>query len=186
MCRFDTPEPHRRRNGCTYHYGKAGDIRADYPEQDRFEYRVLSGLWLVHPTLAKVAMGVAKCIAETAYGRLAERKFDLEWAAGPASKNSLLRTFGLKNIREVQGIINRAVPEEVTPEHISGWKRQIRKLDFFDEYSAEMRALMALAEVGPTNFGLDIKENWQEGRPVLLKHETNAKLRKALKEVEEK
>ena len=52
--RIDMPNPHLRRNGCTYGYGKAGDIRADYPEQDRFEYRVLSGLWLTHPTLVTI------------------------------------------------------------------------------------------------------------------------------------
>ncbi len=186
MCRFDTPEPHRRRDGCTYHYGTAGDIRADYPEQDRFEYRVLSGLWVAHPSLAKIVLGAAKCITETAYGRIADQKFDLEWATNPASRKGLLKTFGLKNFREVQGIINRAKPEEVTPEHIKAWKRQIRNLDFFDEYAVELNALMALAEVGPTAFDLDIKANWQGDRPVLPKHETTAKLRKALKEVEEK
>jgi hypothetical protein len=184
MCRFDTPDPHRRRNGCQYHYGKAGDIRADYPEQDRFEYRVLSGLWLVHPTLAKVAIGAAKCIAETAYGRIADQKFDIDWATAPASRKGLLKSFALKDIRGVQDLINRAVPAEVTDEHLKTWKRSLRKLDFFDEYSAELNALMALAEEGAAEINLDVRENWHTGKPLFDK--PAAKLRRALEAVEEK
>jgi len=184
MCRFDTPEPFRRRNGCQHHYGKAGDIRADYPEQNRFEYRVLSGLWLAHPTLAKIAMGTAKCIAETAYGRIADQKFDLEWAQAPLSKKGLLKTFGLKDVRGVGAIINRALPQEVTEEHIKAWKRQIRKLDFFDDYAAELKALIALAEHATTEFNLDVRENWHNPKPLLPG--ASSHLRKALEAVEEK
>ncbi len=184
MCRFDTPDPHRRRNGCQYAYGKAGDIRADYPEQDRFEYRVLSGLWLVHPTLAKIAMGTAKCIAETAYGRIADQKFDLEWAEAPVSRKGLLKSFKLKDIRGAQRIINRAKPEEVTTEMVKSWKRQLEGLDLFDEYAPELRALMALAAAAPGEFNLDVRTNWQTDQPLLPK--ADAHLRKCLEAVEER
>ncbi len=184
MCRFDTPDPHRRRNGCKYFYGKAGDIRADYPEQDRFEYRVLSGLWLVHPTLAKIAMGAAKCITETAYGRIADQKFDLDWATAPVSRKGLLKSFGLKDIRGVQSIINNARGAEVTDDLVKEWKTRIRKLDFFSDYSAELEALMALASASPEGFSLDIRDNWYEGNPLLPK--AGVRLRRALEAVEEK
>jgi len=184
MVRFDTPEPFKRRNGCAYGYGKAGDIRVENP--DRFEYRVLSGLWMVHPTLAKIALGAAKCVTESAYNRVANQKYDVEWAQAPASRKGLLRSFGLKSIRETQALINRARPEEVGQDIIEAWKKQVRQLDFFDNYSEELKALMALAEEAPSDFNLDIKENWMSERPVLPKHETSAKVRRALKAVEEK
>ncbi len=186
MVRFDTPDPQQRRNGCQYGYGKAGDIRADYPEQDRFEYRVLSGLWLVHPTLAKVVIGAAKCITETAYGRIADQKFDLEWAAKNASHKGLLKSFGIKGVREVGALINKGLPTDVTDEHIKAWRRQIQDLDFFDDYAVELRALMALAEAAPQEFGLNIRKNWMESTPVLPKHDAGSQLRKALEAVEEK
>jgi len=104
MCRFDTPEPYKRRNGCALHYGKAGDIRDDYPEKNRFEYRVLSGLWLVHPALARIAMGTAKAVTETAYSRLADAKFDPEYALAPLSQKGLLKSFGLKNTRVMSAL----------------------------------------------------------------------------------
>jgi hypothetical protein len=185
IVRFDAPEPYRRRAGCKYGYGKAGDIR--FKEgYDRFEYRVLSGLWVVHPTLAKIALGAAKCVTESAYNRIANQKYDFEWAQAPASQRGLLKSFGLSNIRTTQALINRAQPGEVSADNISAWRRQVRQLDFFDNYSEEWEALMALAEGGPVDFGLDLRENWLGGKPALPKHQTSAKTRKALKAVEEK
>lgn len=186
MARFDTPEPWQRRNGCKYNYGKAGDIRADYPEQDRFEYRVLSGLWLVHPTLAKVAIGAAKCITETAYGRVAEKGFDMEWAAAPGSKKGMLKSFGIKGLNEIRAVINQARPEQITPDQVQAWSRWVQDLDRFSEYGPEMRALIALAEEEPNiieeGINLDIRQNWQEEQVLLPK--ASRKLRTVLDEVE--
>jgi hypothetical protein len=194
LVRFDAPNPQKRRNGCPHGYGKAGrydvgDASASIRvarEGGRFEYRVLSGLWVTHPTLAKIALGTAKCIAETAYARIAAEKFDLDWAQAPASRKGLLHSFGLKGIREIGGVINRSVPTEVTQEHVNLWKRRIQRLDNFGKYAEELEALMALVEEAPTGFTLDVKNNWRGTKALLPKHETSAKLRKALKAVEEK
>jgi len=184
LVRFDTPDPHLRRNGCPYDYGKAGDIRADYPAQDRFEYRVLSGLWMTHPTLAKIVLGVAKAITETAYSRIADSKFDLTWATAPLSRKSLLKSFKLKKIPEIRSIINFAHAAAINEDHLQAWEAQIRDLDRFDEYSAEINALIELVKVPPKKFNLDIRENWQGQRPLVLK--PPAKLKAALAAVEEK
>jgi hypothetical protein len=187
MVRFDTPEPHLRRNGCKYNYGKAGDIRSDYPEQNRFEYRVLSGLWLVHPTLATIAIGAAKCITETAYSRLAAEDFDPTWAANPASKKGLLKSFGLKNITEIKAVVNSASREGVTDDRLAVWERALKRVDRFDEYKPELNALIALSKEDPTvieeNIDLDVKKNWQEESTLLPR--ASKRLRKALDAVEE-
>lgn len=184
MCRFDTPEPYRRRNGCAHHYGKAGDIRDDYPEKNRFEYRVLSGLWLVHPALARIAMGTAKAVAETAYSRLADVKFDPDYTLAPLSQKGLLKSFGLKNTRAMSALINRAQPEEITSEHIQVWEKQVRDLDFFDDYAADLNALIALAKEPPGGFNLDLKKNWHTNQPLLP--QASAEVQKALEAVEER
>ncbi len=187
MVRFDTPEPHLRRNGCKYNYGKAGDIRSDYPEQNRFEYRVLSGLWLVHPTLASIVIGAAKCITETAYSRVAEQGFDPTWASNPASKKGLLKSFGITGVNEIKAVINSARGVEVTEERLTTWERNLRKLDRFDEYKPELNALIALSKEDPEvieeNINLDVKRNWQEERTLLPR--ASKQLRKALDAVEE-
>ena len=179
------PNPHLRRNGCTYGYGKAGDIRADYPEQDRFEYRVLSGLWLTHPTLAKIVLGTAKAITETAYGRIAEKKFDLEWAEGPASRKSLLKSFNLSGLQNMRRVINSGKANLITQDHIRTWERWVRGLDRFDDYSEEIVALIELVKAEPRKFDLDIKKNWLENPPPLVT-KPPAALKAALCAVEEK
>lgn len=185
MVRFDMPNPHLRRNGCPYHYGRAGDIRADCPEQDRFEYRVLSGLWMTHPTLARIVLGTAKAITETAYGRIAEQNFDLEWAGAPAGRKSLLRSFKLTGLQDTRRIINHAKAEMMTEDHIRTWEGWIRNLDRFDDYSEEINALIELVKVEPGKFNLDIRRNWLgDLRPLVSK--PPAALKAALNAVEAK
>ena len=185
MVRFDMPDPHFRRNGCPYNYGKAGDIRADCKEQDRFEYRVLSGLWMTHPTLARIVLGVSKAITETAYGRIADQNFDLEWAGAPASRKSLLKSFKLTRLQEIKAIINRAKGESLTQDHIRTWERCVRDLDKFDDYSEEINALIELVKVEPGKFNLDIRRNWLgDLRPLVSK--PPAALKAALSAVEAK
>jgi hypothetical protein len=187
MVRFDTPEPWLRRNGCKYNYGKAGDIRDDYAEANRFEYRVLSGLWMVHPTLSAIAIGAAKCITETAYGRIAAEDYDPTWATNPASKKGLLKSFGITGLNEIKAVINRAQPHEVSEDQLTAWERRVKKLDRFDDYKPELNALIALAKENPDNIigkiNLDIRDGWQEEETLLPR--ASKRLRTALDAVEE-
>jgi len=185
---FDTPEPYLRRSGCKHRYGMAGDIRADYPEQDRFEYRVLSGLWLTHPTLAKIVLGAAKCVTESAYQKSADEGWDLDWIAAPASRKGLLKSLGLKNMREVASLVNKAQPRKLKAEHIDVWKKQLRRLEFYDKYATEIKALVEIVKASPEKvvpgLSLDIRRNWQEDAPLQLK--AGVALNRALERVEEK
>lgn len=188
LVKWDTENPHFRRNGCKYNYGKAGDIRADYPEQDRFEYRVLSGLWLVHPTLARTILGAAKAITESAYGRIADSNYDYEWAYAPASRKSLVKSFGIKSLTTIRNVINSAQPSLVTPDMLKVWENQIRGIDCFDEYREELEALIAITKAPRDQvvkqIGLDIKDGWYNKDPFLPKR--SARLGTALEAVEAK
>lgn len=181
LVRFDSPNPHYRRNGCSYGYGKAGQIRTN---ENKFEYRVLSGLWLVHPTLATTILGAAKAITETAYNRIINSKNDMEWVNAPPSRKSLVKSFKIKGINEITSIINQARPSRVTDDHVKAWESWIRDLDKFDEYSAELKALIELVKTAPQGISLDLRESWQEERPLILKG-TN-KLKAAIEAVEAK
>lgn len=186
---FDSPNPDKRRNGCPHGYGKAGDIRDDYPEQDRFEYRVLSGLWLVHPTLAKTVLGTAQCIAESAYSHIVDSGVDLDFVEAPASRKGLLRAFRLKGLREKSAIINAAVPGKLEEAAIKEWESQLLDLACRGEYSEEITALIELVKASPEQvvprLELDVRKNWQEG-DAFLPGLPAGPLRKALEAVEGK
>jgi hypothetical protein len=183
LVRLDTPEPYLRRNGCQFNYGKAGDIRADYPEQDRFEYRVLSGLWLTHPSLAKIVLGLSKCIAETAYNKAGEAGFDPDWIKAPASRKGLLKSFGVKGLMEAQRIINTARPEAVKPAHVEEWEKRLRELDYYDNYSEEITALIEIVKQPPKNLKLDIRNNWYNCPPLPT---NSSRIRNAIEAVDTK
>ena len=192
LVRLDTPNPHNRRNGCQYGYGKAGTLdngRSDASlrmkdDGGRFEYRVLSGLWVTHPDLAKSVLGATKCVVETVYARAAACGYDPEWMSAPASRKGLAKSLNLKGAREVIALINRSDPAEVTGEHLRTLTTQLRELDLYDCYKREVDALLGLAKLArPNGFQLDLKQNWIEESPLLPK--ASKKVRACLEPVEE-
>ncbi len=192
LVKLDTPRPHLRRNGCKYGYGKAGqfdtfDASASIRvggDGDRFEYRVLSGLWLTHPALARIIIGTTKAVAETVYGRVGASGLDEDWVAAPASRKGLLKTFGLKDVRSVEAIINNAKASSLTPELLEVWEKQLKELDCYEDYAPEVDAFIALIRNADSeDFTLDLKENWLEGAQLVPSGNEN--VRRALEAIEE-
>ena len=189
LVRFDTPDPQRRRNGCDYGYGTAGtgdtdDTNASIRSHiDRFEYRVLSALWLTHPTLAKIVVGATKAVTESAYAAIAKQGFDYEWAGS----TPFLKTFGIGARTSIRNIINNSKPEAVTKDHLTRWNRQIRDLERFGDYSEELNALITLVGADPNTIrkylNLDLRAGWQDGEKFLAGI-TNTKVRESLEAVE--
>ncbi len=189
LVRFDTPNPHYRRKGCDYGYGMAGtgdsgetnsSVRS---HPDRFEYRVLSGLWMVHPTLAKLVVGATKAITESAYAKLAGKDFDYPWM----ESSEFYKGFGISGVgRGVLNIINKSDHAAITKDHLIKWRAQIRDLEKFDEYSEELNALMALVGADPTtvrkHLNLDLRPGWCEDKRI-LRGMNNSGVRTALEAV---
>lgn len=174
LVRFDTPDPQFRRMGCPYGYGMAGtgdtgDANASVrSHNDRFEYRVLSALWLTHPTLAKIIVGATKAIAESVYTKIAEKGFDYEWVYSPGS----WKEFGIgNNQKTILDIINRSKGSSVTRDHLTKWRKQIRDLARFDDYAEELNALIALVGADPNvvkkHLELDLRTGWCEDKRFL-------------------
>lgn len=64
-----------RRSSAAVHsgFGNFGDYRTDL---GRLEHRTLSGIWLLHPSLAKAVLGTAKAITYEVFKRAYDRNFD--------------------------------------------------------------------------------------------------------------
>ncbi len=174
LVRFDTPNPDLRRHGCEYGYGTAGTGDTGEPDSsvrshpDRFEYRVLSGLWLAHPTLAKIVVGATKAITESAYTKFAAHRSDYDWM----DSNSFLKSFGIAaRSTSITKIINKSEAGSITKDHLTRWRKQIRDLEKFDDYSEELSALIALVGADPSivkkHLDLDLRKGWCEGKRFL-------------------
>jgi hypothetical protein len=156
---------------------------------DRFEYRVLSALWLTHPTLAKVIVGVTKAIAESAYIKIADKNFDYDWVAQSGSEAGLLKSFNLPSSstrQQIVNAINQSDIEAVTKERLTRWKRQLAALERYDAYAEEMKAFQALIEASETavkkHLSLNLREGWIEEK-AFLHTMNNSKVRNALEAV---
>ncbi len=173
LVRFDTPNPSYRRHGCDYGYGTAGtgdtgDTNSSVRSHaDRFEYRVLSALWVAHPTLAKIIVGATKAITESVYTGIANKNFEYDWV-GTAP---FLRSFGISGPKAILDIINRSKATSITKDHLTRWRKQIRDLERYDDYSEELNALIALVGADPSavkkHLNLDLRKGWCEGQRFL-------------------
>ncbi len=188
LVRFDTPNPNLRRHGCDYGYGTAGtgdtgDTNSSVRSHvDRFEYRVLSALWMAHPTLAKVIVGATKAITESVYTGIASKNFEYDWVGTPP----FLRSFGISGPRVVLDIINKSKAASITKDHLTRWRNQIRDLERFDDYSEELNALIALVGADPSvvkeHLNLDLRKGWCEGQR-FLRGMNNTRVKEALEAV---
>jgi hypothetical protein len=189
LVRFDTPNPNERRKGCPYGYGTAGtgdsggSSASVRPHNDRFEYRVLSALWLAHPTLAKTVVGATKAITESVYTAIADRRFEYDWVGS----NPFLKSFGIgSNTKTVIDIINGSKSESITKDHLARWRKQIRGLARFDDYSEELNALIALVGADPSgikrHLDLNLREGWC-GNKRFLRGMNNTRAKDALEAV---
>lgn len=55
-------------------FGGVGDLRTDH---SRLEWRTPSGMWLIHPKLAEVVLGVTKCVSHEFFKVLENRDYDI-------------------------------------------------------------------------------------------------------------
>lgn len=196
---FDTPEPFLRRDKCPHGYGKAGDIRTK-PKNgppERFEYRVLSGLWFTHPVLARIVLGAAKAVAEAAYLKLRKWNYalpteDMGDGSTRVDLDDLLREFLIPtrhdSLDKVSRLINQAAPEKMESAAFKRWEEQITSMPTSSAYAKEIEALIAMVKASPEGvvdqLSLDIPENWQGSRPLVPK--ADAKLANALAGLEMK
>ena len=188
LVRFDTPNPNLRRHGCDYGYGTAGtgdtgETNSSVQSHvDRFEYRVLSALWVVHPTLAKIIVGTTKAITESVYTGIANKRFEYDWVGSAP----FLSSFGIRGTSSITDIINGSKADSITKEHLTRWRKQIRDLERFEDYSEELNALIELVRADPSivkkHLDLDLRQGWCEERK-FLHGINNTRVRDALEAV---
>ena len=169
-----------------HHYGRFGDYRTDH---GRLEYRTLSGMWLVHPELAKCTMGAVKAVSH-AFFKLAESKDYASklFTAGNMSQNfdpySLFdqRSDMWKNIEIVKAMkALRSATEMIDildkgvvrfdKDFISDLKKKFRSLSTYNMYAKFIDMfieLVSLPSLQLKKIDKNIKHNWLEGKEFII------------------
>jgi hypothetical protein len=180
MTRLDGKEKgSTRRTACTMgKYGYFGEWRKC---NGRLEHRTLSGKWLIHPSLAKAVLGVAKMIIDEVYLRASDKKFDTNYVyPSKFSKNNpfnegfdwdgipMVREFGCtKTSSEMIRILNESDPGKINKAFLDNWKKALRNLSTYNTYRNYVDALydvLRLPMKDVEKWEKEIQKNWLQKR----------------------
>lgn len=159
LVRIDGPDAATRRRG-PQPYGKYGDQRN---QVGRFEWRVLSGLWLLHPELARAIVGASKAVSEESYQMIANNGFDDKYVAAPGNQKGFLKDWRAMASADVATIVNSSDTTRVSPEMISKLREKFKSMSNYDKYKTEIDTffdLVKMSEKDRGNLSLDVRENW--------------------------
>lgn len=179
IMRVDNKEGSKARR--TY-YGMYGDYRT---EHNRLEYRTLSGMWMAHPKLALITIGVAKAIIDTYFQMLEAKNFRTEYISGTVSSNTncfdpkfdswsnmgIMLDFGTTlSSAEMKNILhNYAIKYDKA--YIKSLSERLRKLPTYDKYATYIDQLIELV-AQPYNkinkMSRDLKKAWVDGEDFII------------------
>ncbi|HEC63675.1 MAG TPA: hypothetical protein ENI23_00110 [bacterium] len=155
LIRIDTPYPDARRN---QNYGKYGDIKV---ESYKLEWRVLSGLWLVHPTLAKVVLATTKAVAEEVWKKLADNDHKLSWMRS----DSLTKAFGCNADENTRNLINNATKKDVSKDRVKNILKQMKTMTTYQAYQNDIDEFFSIClsdNIGLIGPKLELRRGWLE------------------------
>ncbi len=161
MVRVDAPDPRVRRQ--VHHYGVYGDQR---PQEGRFEWRVLSGFWLLHADIAQAVLGTAKAVSEACYHRMVEHDFAPEYLNTPLQEKGFLQEWGALPADTVRQIVDSANPRLVTGALMTRTKTKLRELSNYTQYKAEIEQFIDIVELSGDDqkrISFNLRRNWVEG-----------------------
>ncbi len=151
----------------------------------RLEHRTLSGMWLLHPSLAKCVIGAAKAVTDEVLKRWANEKFNHKYII-PSQYEGLKRSDMNKDSfsgwdkfpickdldvrmssQRLRKILNDSKGGDITSKMLKEWHRKMKRLSTYRQYSTYIDGLKEIL-TAPINkiSGWDrkIQNNWLGNR----------------------
>jgi hypothetical protein len=183
MIKIDGAELGRaRRTECSMgKFGYFGEFRLC---NGRLEHRTLSGMWLMHPTLATMVFGVAKTIIDEIYRRVADTKYDLKymfpintnervwapdfdrWGEIPLVKDLNCTLSSAKMIE----MLHSSSAKQISNKFLSNWYARMRKLSTYKQYAKYVDGLYEILKNNTKSFqdyDKRLQSNWLEDKPFI-------------------
>jgi hypothetical protein len=167
LIKIDTPNPEARRNGPDK-YGSFGDSKH---YENKLEWRVPSGLWLVHPELAKYVLDITKATAEEVWKEFERQGFNKTFmvSSSPSDKN-LLKVFDCDDSEKTRQLLNTANPNSISINLLKKTHAKIKTFSTYPKYSESIDAFFSLCRSKQTPFTknkLFLKRGWLNNEPLL-------------------
>lgn len=200
MIKLDHPEKGSNRRikcamGLAHHnglrgYGYYGEWRSCSikGEGEHFEHRTISGMWLIHPFVAKALIGTAKLIVDEIYRYAADNgykpaylfngnfkgrdvwdaSFD-EWDQIPLVKDMDCVTPS----KDMIELLNSCSSNFITKSYLNRWHSRLKNMASYRKYADFVLALKEILSINAKDlygFETEIKENWLGGKKFIVEN----------------
>lgn len=137
LIRIDTPMPTERRK----EYGKFGDVRADL---HKIEWRVPSGIWLVHPTIARAVLSATKAVVEECWKRYKDRDLNDKFLLVKNTDDNIYNSFGCLDDERARLVLNNSKITDVSDQMVNSLMAKYKKMSTYHKYKDEIDLFVKL------------------------------------------
>ena len=188
--RFDGDMGSKRRTKCQMsNHGGWGYFGEWRPCNGRLEHRTLSGMWLMHPTVAMCVLGTAKAVTDEVFKRWANHKFNYDyvvpmkytglnyhdmnndnfksWKSFPVCKD-LTAIMPSKELRQV---LNQSKGSDISKSWLDAWHAKMRRMSTYGKYSKYIDGLREILKVSMpelNKWDRTIQRNWLKSKKFLV------------------
>lgn len=167
MVRIDTPMPRERR--AVLGYGKFEDIRFDAYNLYKFEWRVPSGIWMIHKDIARSVIGTTKAVAEEAWKRFEGCEFSHNYMLQLNDNKNLLASFSCMDSEVVRKLINEASAKDVSISMVGDIHTRLKQMSNYHQYKEIIDDFIKICCKNPPDKNkLNLKSSWIENKPLDL------------------
>ena len=182
-----------RRTKCVIgKFGYYGDLRTC---DGRLEHRTLSGMWLMHPTLATCVLGTIKAIIDEVFNFVMDHNLEMGYILpselNKSNQHSELKDFNLwasdfnkwKEIplaidmdciadsKYMIEILNRSDAGVINGTFINNWYKKMKRLSTYKTYAKYIDGLAEMLKVNHkeyNDFDKTLQKNWLEGKKFII------------------
>lgn len=168
MIRIDTPTPSKRRTvpcaGTGKLYGAFGDvIGGEY----KFEWRVPSGIWLVHPEIAQAVLATSKAVVEEVWRRFEDKNKSKEFMMGTDSGDNLQSSFKCQDSEKIRTLINKSSISDVSITSVRKIHDKFKGMATYSRYKAEIDEFIKICcskSMPLSKQNLELRRGWIENK----------------------
>ena len=189
--RFDGEMGRKRRTDCQMSMGSSGwgwfgEWRTC---NGRLEHRSLSGMWLMHPTVAMCVLGTAKAVTDEVFKKWAHNNFVYEyvvpkkhqglnyadmnhdsfsdWKSFPVCKDIDV----IMPSKELRQILNMSKGSDISKSWLDNWHAKMKRLSTYGKYSKYIDGLREILKVSIpelSKWDRKIQNNWLKSKKFIV------------------
>lgn len=168
-------------------YGFFGEYRTAGEGVDfRLEHRTLSGLWLMHPTVAKAVLGTTKAVIDEIWTTIINKNFDLNYVFPKKYSDNAMwkkgfdmwKTFPIcKDFNCIASSdiiikqLHESDPTFIDKEYLEGWLTRMRSMSVYSTYQEYIELLYEILSINSKEIQQQdrtIQKNWIENKKFII------------------